>query len=382
MFTSLHILGNNLSHDSRVLKETESILKLSECENLFIAALHEPGYLNQEVMDGRHVWRPNLLTRKLPKSILFQILKYIEWNLKIFFKYHNTQINIIHCHDLIPLPIAVQLKLACGAKLIYDAHELETEMNGLLGTRKLLAKILEFTLYPFVDQLITVSPSIGRWYEKKYKKIPIEIVRNVPLRNTRPVNLELNLRRDLGIDNNCVFFIYLGGLSKGRGIEVILDSFADFRVKHHVLFMGSGILEPKVNDAAKHYHNIHFRKPVPVEEIVPYAACADVGLCLYEDTCLNHRFCMPNKLFEYLLSGLPVLASNLPDLSELVLNYSSGWISQPTSDAVKSLLVNLSLEEVKHIRQGLANRVSTLSWESEEKKLCNVYKSLLNSVSR
>lgn len=109
-----------------------------------------------------------------------QAVKFLEWQDHLVKAYKGKTLEVIHCHDLEPLPIAVQLKKITGAKLIYDAHELETERNGLKGIRKKLSQWQEQRLMPFVDHLITVSPSILDWYARRYRSIPVSLVRNIP----------------------------------------------------------------------------------------------------------------------------------------------------------------------------------------------------------
>ena len=186
------------------------------------------------------------------------------------------------------------------------------------------------------------------------------------------------LRERLGVHDEALLFIYLGGLGRGRGIEIALKAFSDVRVQHHVLFMGSGPLQYKIDAASSHCSRIHYLPPVSPSQVLAYAAGADVGLCLYEDTCLNHRYCMPNKLFESLLAGLPVLASDLPDQACIVRKHNSGWGVSKEPSVIANFLVSLSREDVEKVRDELPKRVKTLRWENEAKQLLCLYKKLLS----
>jgi glycosyltransferase involved in cell wall biosynthesis len=253
-------------------------------------------------------------------------------------------------------------------------------MYGLGGLRKALAKSFESLLLMFVDYILTVSPSILSWYHKKFRDLPIQLVRNIPRRTLSSPTKIIPLREVYNLGHEDLLFVYLGGIGKGRGVRAILDAFAHPSVMHHVLFMGSGAMQDEVLHAAKGNSRIHHRHPVPPAELLKYIKGADIGLCLYEDTCLNHRYCLPNKLFESLISGLPVLASNLPDQAQLVQNYQAGWIVNPDTDSVIKFLSQIKSDEVKQIKIGLSDRTSDLAWENEQVNLINVYKKLLGGV--
>ncbi|SDO63204.1 Glycosyltransferase involved in cell wall bisynthesis [Halomonas shengliensis] len=370
---NLHIVRNSVSHDSRVLKETESILESELFNRLEISGLKEDGFpVNEKIDDGRTIWRASLRTRKFPKDLVSQFIKYAEWYRLLVRRYRNSGLNVIHCHDLTPLPIAVRLKQITGARLIYDAHELETETAGARGARQSLAKSLEKRLIPKVDAMITVSPSIQKWYGERYPEIPVHLIRNIPA----PVEESIDavpLREILGIPDHALLFIYLGGLSKGRGIEIALEAFQQEGVPHHIVFMGNGPLENTVRNAAQNDFRIHYKDPVPPKDVVSHASGADVGICLYEDTCLNHRYCLPNKLFESLLAGLPVLASPLPDQAEVVKKHQAGWVVENDVESVSNFLRKLTLQDGVSLREGLLERVEGLTWRNEGKKLSELY---------
>jgi len=373
----LHIVRNAVSYDSRVLKETLSIQSYFPDRRVAIAGFHEKGYTELESFKGIDIRRFRLTSRPLPKNLLSQAIKYFEWRYRLIKAYRHLPIQVIHCHDLEPLPIAVKIKKLTGARLIYDAHELETERNGVKGIRKKLSQWQEQGLMPFVDRLITVSPSIRDWYAQRYPSTPMSLVRNIPQNinssvPTRP------LRTHLGIPDQAVLFLYLGGLGKGRGVETILEGFSSQEVKHHVLFMGSGPLLVQVKSYAQKCHRIHYQPPVVPDEVIAYARGADVGLCMYEDTCLNHRYCLPNKLFESVLAGLPVLASNLPDQAKIVRDHQAGWVIPPNAKALREFLCQLDASTARQMRMGLTNRVKDLRWDNEAKILLGVYEGLLS----
>lgn len=374
---NLHIVRNSVTYDSRVLKETESLYESKIIKQLEICGLANSGDLQEEFLDHRKINRITLKSRPLSKVLATQIIKYIEWYWRVIKLYRAKSIDVIHCHDLSPLPIAATLKKLTGAKLIYDAHELESEQYGLSSVRKVLSRNIERMFIPFVDIMITVSPSIMEWYKERFPNLNIYLVRNIPLRTESPISSAKNLRSVLKIPDDALLFIYLGGLSKGRGIENSLSAFQDADVRHHIVYMGSGPLLNKILKAKESCTRIHHLEPVSPNEVVNYTASADIGLCLYEDTCLNHRYCLPNKLFETLIAGVPVLASNLPDQSAIVNKYSGGWIVDNNLGELIKFLREITIIDAKSRRDGLLDRVSTLTWANEAKTLLNCYAELL-----
>src|SRR3546814_122043 len=153
---ALHLVRNNFVSDSRILKETRSLIEAGVVDKLEVVALGDDHLSEHETLGpGRSVWRVPLVSRaRLPKDLLSQSVKYAEWAARIVKRHARQPWDVIHCHDLSPLPIAVALQKCTGARLIYDAHELETEMMGLGGVRQRLARQVERRLMPRVDALL------------------------------------------------------------------------------------------------------------------------------------------------------------------------------------------------------------------------------------
>jgi glycosyltransferase involved in cell wall biosynthesis len=110
--------------------------------------------------------------------------------------------------------------------------------------------------------------------------------------------------------------------------------------------------------------------------VVNVASSADFGICLIEDISLSDRFCLPNKLFEYIFSGLPVIASNLPDMRKLILEYDVGICIENSTQS----LLRAVLETDKDQFDDLAfqhDMLNDLSWESQAQKLESIYRELL-----
>lgn len=373
---NLHIVRNPVSYDSRVLKETATLRDLGRFAAVEIAGFHEHGYTEHEDLDGRALWRVILASRRLPKNLAGQAIKFAEWRHHLVAHYRNRPLAVIHCHDLDPLPIAVRLKRLTGAHLVYDAHELETEQSATWSLRKGLMRRTERRCMPWVDAMITVSPSIRDWYMRTYPGLAISLVRNVPERPPDPIG-PANLRDRLGVPNDALLFLYLGGLAGGRGIENMLAAFAAPGIVHHLLVLGNGPLRGAVELACARCSRLHYLPAVPPDKVLAHAAGADVGISMAEDTCLNNRYCLPNKLFESLIVGLPMLVSDLPDQRHLVESYRAGWTCTPDVTSIVAALTAIDRGGWTAVRTSLAERTRELGWHHEAAILTELYDSLL-----
>jgi glycosyltransferase involved in cell wall biosynthesis len=270
------------------------------------------------------------------------------------------------------LPIAARIKKLTGAKLIYDAHELETETYERKGVRQAVARIAEKHLLSTVDVMITVSPSIQAWYGERYPGLPIRLVRNVPERHSGSL-ISQRLRERFGVPDDALLFVYVGALRWGKGVEPALVAFQDSRVRHHLVFLGTGPLQPVVEAASRNCSRIHYLSPVPPGDVLSYVSGADVSLCFTDDSCLSRRFSLPNKLFESLVAGVPVLVSPLPDLSAIVAKYNGGWVVERDEVALREFIVDLTVVAVNRLAADLSARVADLQWANESKELLAAY---------
>jgi len=378
---ALHLVRNNFVSDSRILKETRSLVESGVVGELEVVALGDGQLPEHETLGpGRSVWRVPLATRaRLPKDLASQTVKYAEWAARIVKRHAGRRWDVIHCHDLSPLPIAVALQKRTGARLVYDAHELETEMMGLTGVRQRLARQVERRLMPRVDALITVSPSIVQWYGAHYPGLDVTLVRNIP--NRPPASAApYPWRHELGVPDGARLFIYVGNLARGRGIPFLLQVFQRPDCRHHLLFMGSGALAREVEAARAVCPRIHLQPPVPLHEVVPRVAGADIGLSLVEDACLSYRYSLPNKLFECLQGGVPVMVNDLPDQGAIVRDTGAGWIATQSLPAFAAVLDGIDEADFQRKRAAARQAAETLDWSHEARQLIGVYRRLLPSA--
>lgn len=376
---NLHISLTDFRNESRLLKEVRSLTNNNLFSKVYVAALHADGLDEREVYsDQIEAKRFKLKTRNLSKSFFVQLIKYIEFCVRVYFFYRDKRIAVINVHTLGLLPLGLLLKKLYKAKLVYDAHELETEKNGLKDFRQKISKWLERKLIKQADMTIVVSESIADWYANEYSIARPPVVLNAP--NKRALKTNNYFREQLGIREDQLILLYQGGLAAGRGVHLILDAFkARTDNKVVAVFMGYGELADDIKQAAEKHGNIFFHPAVPPNVVLEYTSSADVGIHLIQNTCLNHDYCMPNKLFEYAMAGLPVLVSNMKDMSELVrANKMGAVISDFSPDGINQALDLFLQQDLTAMKANAYQTACNNSWEVQEQKMLNCYKELLN----
>jgi glycosyltransferase involved in cell wall biosynthesis len=260
--------------------------------------------------------------------------------------------------------------------VVYDCHEYETETNGLKGVEKKVQKILEHFLIHFADQVITVSNSIGDEYARLYGIHKPFLVLNCPSYIEQP---KQNLfRGSLGIRPDQKIFLYQGGLSKGRGIEILLEAFGQLESDQNVLVcMGYGPLDDLIQEKAQASETIFFHQAVGPDVLLNYTSSADYGVSFIEDSCLSYRYCLPNKMFEYLMAGLPVLTSNLFELKRLVETEGVGIVAEDNTVEGFKRAVSASLkQDYTAIQKNVFSARKKYCWEVQEKVLKEIYDTL------
>lgn len=377
---NLHISLTEFRNESRVLKEVGSILDHGIASKIYIASLHADDLDEEKIYNEKLILnRFKLSSRKLSKNLFVQILKYLEFLFRVTLHYRNKDIKMVNIHSIALLPLGVLLKYLYGAKLVYDTHELETEVNGSRGTRKKLAKFMEMLLIKKADMVLAVSENIADWYVNEYNIKRPEVILNAPkLFEQKKTNY---FRENLGIKDDSVIVLYQGGLPKGRGVGLLLNAFKlreDDKVV--IVFMGYGELEEEIRKASSLKNNIFFHPAVAPEVVLEYTSSADIGISFIENTCLSYYYCLPNKLFEYVMAGLPVIISNMKEMREMVEKYDMGIVAKDESIyAINSVIDKILESDIEKMKKNARKCAEENSWEKQEIKMINEYKRVLDA---
>jgi len=371
---NLHIYPSPYKFETRINKEVNSILEMRLADKIIIAGTWTSGLKEEEKQsENIQIRRIKTCLDSFSKNLTTKILSTLFFNFKTFFEFKNHKISHINCHSLWVLPLCVVLKNSTGAKLIYDAHELETERAGLYGVKQKIAKMLEKLLIKYVDNTIVVGDLIAGWYKKEYHLNNVYVIRNVPLLNTVATVKSNLLRKEFNIPDDDIIFIYQGIINKGRGIEIMIETFSKVANNKHLVVMGFGPLENKIIEATKRYANIHFMPAVKPQEIPLYTSGADVGLFMVENIGLSYYWCLPNKLFEYLYCDLPVIASDFPEIKNIIDTYNCGWTREPSIDNLIAIVNSTNKSDILSKKTRLKELQNNINWKVEAENLKNCY---------
>jgi glycosyltransferase involved in cell wall biosynthesis len=139
--------------------------------------------------------------------------------------------------------------------------------------------------------------------------------------------------------------------------------------------MGNGELEPLIREYVEKYDNIYVQEAVDPHVVLQYTASADVGVSYIDNPSLNDRFCLPNKLFEYVMAGLPVIVNDAPEMSRVVKQHQIGFVMQDlTVEALKKALDSLARIKPKIMKKNLKKASEVYCWENQERAMINAYK--------
>jgi len=371
---NLHIYPSPYKFETRINKEVNSILEMRLADKIIIAGTWTSGLKEEEKQsENIQIRRIKTCMDSFSKNLTTKIVSTLFFNFKTFFEFKNHKISHINCHSLWVLPLCVVLKNSTGAKLIYDAHELETERAGLYGVKQKIAKMLEKLLIKYVDNTIVVGDLIAGWYKKEYHLNNVYVIRNVPLLNTVATVKSNLLRKEFNIPDDDIIFIYQGIINKGRGIEIMIETFSKVANNKHLVVMGFGPLENKIIEATKRYANIHFMPAVKPQEIPLYTSGADVGLFMVENIGLSYYWCLPNKLFEYLYCDLPVIASDFPEIKNIIDTYNCGWTREPSIDNLIAIVNSTNKSDILSKKTRLKELQNNINWKVEAENLKNCY---------
>jgi glycosyltransferase involved in cell wall biosynthesis len=379
---AVHVHEATFVNNSRDLKEARSLLRAGLADEVVLVGMLGEGLPAEDSpFPGARIERLPRRTRRLPANKLLALLKLAEARWRFVSAISRLRPDVIHCHSLGPLAACVSGKHRTGAALIYDAHELETEQVPVKGMRQIVETFQERRLIRHCDAVLCVADSIADWYGRAYGIPRPYVVRNVPDLRFQSLPEESNLiRQELGLPGESLVFLYQGRLAPGRGVERFIRVFQRASPARHIVFMGYGPLTDVVMAAAREGGSIHFLPAVEPKRVLDYTTGADVGVIGVEDTCLNNRYSLPNKLFEYLLAGVPILCPDLPEMRRVVLENGCGWADPGSDEGLLALIDQLGRDEILAKRQQARAARPLYSWQKEEKSLLAAYRSVLESV--
>ena len=372
------VVLNPFVHDARVLREAKSLV--NEGYEITVIALHGEGLKKNELKSGINIIRIFLHTKKWSRHPAVQIIKYIEFLIKCMTKIIWIQPRILHCHDLNALPAGGFLKLITlgRIKLIYDSHELwsDPSQSSLLLS---IGGYFEKYLIKLVDSIVMTSDGHADLFQKNFScKKPL-VVRNLPEKpsSSNPTNGFGGLT----ISKDSRIIVYVGSISPGRGIIPLLHAMVKLNPDIILVLLGVGNFKNEISKLVtrlKLNGRVQILPPVEPDKVIYAISGADIGIAPFENTSLNYYYVMPNKVFEYLLAGLPVAVSNFPEMSRLVKEHQVGEVFNPENpDDIASAINKIlnSREKYEALKQNVKKFSMNNHWDIEVKKLLDLYAS-------
>ncbi|MFB1039192.1 MAG: glycosyltransferase, partial [Polaribacter sp.] len=256
-------------------------------------------------------------------------------------------------------------------KIVFDRHELFPEIPELVHRPK-VKKVwltLEKHILPKLKNNYTVCNSIAEFYKNKYHS-NFTTIKNLP--NKKPIEKGVF---PFNTDNKKII-LYQGALNVGRGIELMIETM-HFLQNHLLVLIGSGDISKSLKNKVSEENlndKVFFLGKINPETLHKLTPLADLGLSLEEDLGLNYRFALPNKIFDYIQGEVPILVSNLPEMSKVISAYKVGEIvkNRTPEKLAKQIKEVLEKEYTKELK--LAK--TALIWEQQEEKLIAIFNNL------
>jgi glycosyltransferase involved in cell wall biosynthesis len=368
------LLHKSVEFDSRVRREAAALARDGHDVTVLELAAVPAG----ERLDGfarSSAEPPAWMRRHLPFS-LYRIA-FLLWFVNAL---RRLRPEVVHAHDAAMLLPGIVGSWLTGARLVYDSHELATSVPYRERAWAWFVAAIERVVVPRCAAVITVSDGIAQRLRARYE-LPVEptVVRNV---SELAVAGKGELRARMGLDARAPLILHQGAPAPGRGCEILIEAVGRLEGVH-LAFLGDAEggyaeqLRAMLRDSDVE-HRVTLLPSVPLGELLAYTAEADVGVTLLADTCENHRLALPNKLFEYIAAGVPVVASALPETQRLVERHGVGWCCPPDDPQELARVLGRALIHGRDpaITERLGRAARELCWSREQHLLLELYERL------
>lgn len=302
---------------------------------------------------------------------------YAEYNIRLFFFLLFHHANLLLSNDLdtvLPNFFVSRLK---GIKMIYDSHEYFTETPELIHrpkVQRVWKRIEEFAV-PKLGEMITVCDSIADLFREKYG-VKVHVIRNIPPQKALPPKGD---KAELGLPLDKHLLVLQGsGINIQRGAEELVQAM-QYLDDCHLMIIGGGDVLPILKQMVIDLNivdRVRFLPRMSYANMMAYTQNAELGFCLDKDTNLNYRFSLPNKLFDFIQAGVPIVASHLTEIEKIIRRYDVGVFIDNHDPKTIAATIQDALSDAERYgkrKQNLAVAAQDLRWENEEKALLAIY---------
>ncbi len=364
---------SDLRFDYRIFREALSLQKAGHKITIFSTAFDKKPLAGWGSIDTQ------LLQINRSQSLRKLYPMFWQW---AFSRLKSINADVFHAHDLDALWPCAKAAKRLNKPLIYDSHEFWTEQSSLVN-RPLIQGIwrrLEQHLVPQTHRMITVSQAIADSLSQKYPDAPsVTVLRNLPMyqsyENSSRIRAKLNISPDSPI------VLYQGGFLFDNGLIEQIKAAKNFGNAVFVL-IGSGPCEQKLKSLVEQEQleeKVYFIDRVPFSELHSYTCSADLGLCLIKGSGKSFYHSLPNKLFEYMMAGLPIIASDFPEMKNVIQKTGAGATIDPTDvDSISLEVRNMLKNQDGLVRQhkSALSASKIYNWEKESSVLLQLYSEL------
>jgi glycosyltransferase involved in cell wall biosynthesis/SAM-dependent methyltransferase len=313
------------------------------------------------------------------------------WREVYFYHFNFLELALQHAagvyvaNDLPVLPAAAVAAAQTGAALVYDAHELFPEIGYYSAEQRDLYSAVEADLIKDCALVTTINRSIAEEMARRYDITVPAVILNAPAGTSASGVMPPDgaLRLQLKIPAEKRILLYQGGLALYRNLENLVAAMGMVQSENIVLVMmgpDAGLreaLEAIARESGEIERRVQFCDAVPQRELLAYTAGADVGIVPYPAVDLNSRYCTPNKLFEYIVAGVPILANDLPELRKFVQDNGFGQVHSLEGPAAIAAAIDAIFRcDLRPYRDRLAARRDEFAWEAQAKRLVELYRPL------
>ena len=362
---------NNIETDQRLDKVCHSLISFGYDVELIGTTLRGKPNLNKP-------YKTHFIDMKNQSSAKM----YAEFNFKLFFTLlkKSDKKTILLANDLDSLlPFYLVSKLY-RLPLVFDSHEIFSELPSLNNRPKTkkVWKTLERFLIPKVKHFYTVSDGYANWFKKEYGANPA-VIRNVPNRT------KLNDKQDFIFfhlppnPTNEKIVMYQGAINMSRGIDKMIEAFLHID-NCQFWIAGDGPKKTEYEQMVKDLNltnRIHFLGNIPPKTLKTITPLAEIGMSMEEDLGLSYRYALPNKLFDFMQAGIPILGTNLPEIKKTIEEYKVGKvIDNHNPKHIAEKLQEILNEGKKAYKINLQEAAKELCWENEENKLKTIFEQI------
>ena len=301
----------------------------------------------------------------------------------------DASADIYHAHNVHTLPFCWWAARRRGAKVVYDSHELFTglqlaEPSVREWIKQFIERVTEWLFVRSAAGVITVNRSYAEILARTYR-IPLPVI----LQNTPqlvPLVRGNRIRQAFGLAPERWLVLYQGGYHLNtRALDKLVLAARELPPEAALVFIGFALRKEDeilkgIVQQEQLGERVFFLDPVPHQELLSYTMEADIGVIPFIDNCPAMHFSTPNKIYEYLMAGVGVVCTDLPELRRIVEEDQVGAVCDPTDVHDMARVIRQLAEDRERLAQIRARARAAAeqrhNWEQEEEKLISLYRTL------